>query len=136
LDSNNGLKQKQLDYAGDLSALKDAKGLFFPDISMHARYTVSRGGRTIEFPVGDLLNPVYSTLNLLTASEVFPQIENQEFSFYRPTEHETKLSLVQPIFSSDIVHNYRIRKQYTEIARIDLEQYKRELIKAFIKGLL
>ncbi len=111
LESNKGLKQKQLDYASDLSALKEAKGLFFPDISLNARYTVAKGGRTIEFPVGDLLNPVYSTLNMLTVSETFPQIENQEFSFYRPTEHETKLSLVQPIFNSDIVQNYRIRKQ-------------------------
>ncbi len=107
LESNKGLKQKQLDYASDLSALKEAKGMFFPDISMNARYTVAKGGRTIEFPVGDMLNPVYSTLNMLTASEVFPQIENQEFAFYRPTEHETKLSLVQPIFNSDIVQNYK-----------------------------
>jgi len=134
LESNKGLKQKQLDYASDLSALKEAKGMFFPDISMNARYTVARGGRTIEFPVGDLLNPVYSTLNMLTASETFPQIENQEFSFYRPTEHETKLSLVQPIFNSDIVQNYKIKKQYAEIARIDVEQYKRELIKEITKA--
>ena len=108
--------------------------MFFPDISMIARYTVAKGGRTIEFPVGDLLNPVYSTLNMLTASEAFPQIENQEFSFYRPTEHETKVSLVQPIFNSDIVQNYRIKKQYAEIARIDVEQYKRELIKEITKA--
>ena len=134
LKSNKGLKQKQLDYASDLSALKEAKGMFFPDISMNARYTVARGGRTIDFPVGDLLNPVYSTLNMLTASEVFPQIENQEFSFYRPTEHETKVSLVQPIFNSDIVQNYRIRKQYAEISRIDVERYQRELIKEITKA--
>jgi len=134
LDSNKGLKQKQLDYAGDLSALKEAKGLFFPDISMNARYTVSRGGRTIEFPVGDLLNPVYSTLNMLTGTEYFPQIENQEFSFYRPTEHETKVSLVQPIFNSDIVQNYRIKQQYAEVSRIDVERYKRELIKEISKA--
>jgi outer membrane protein TolC len=134
LESNKGLKQKQLDYASDLSALKEAKGMFFPDISMNARYTVAKGGRTIEFPVGDMLNPVYSTLNMLTASEVFPQIENQEFAFYRPTEHETKLSLVQPIFNSDIVQNYRIRKQYAEISRIDVERYQRELIKEVTKA--
>lgn len=134
LESNKGLKQRQLDYAEDLSALKEAKGLFFPDISMNARYTVAKGGRTIEFPVGDLLNPVYSTLNMLTASEAFPQIENQEFSFYRPTEHETKLSLVQPIYNSDIVQNYKIKKQYTEISRIDVERYKRELIKEITKA--
>lgn len=134
LSSNKGLKQKQLDYASDLSALKEAKGLFFPDISMNARYTVARGGRTIEFPVGDLLNPVYSTLNMLTASETFPQIENQEFAFLRPTEHETKVSLVQPIFNSDILQNYRIKKQYAEITRIDVERYKGELIKEITKA--
>ncbi|NOR34390.1 MAG: hypothetical protein GQ579_06885 [Bacteroidales bacterium] len=134
LTSNKRLKQKQLDYAGDLSALKEAKGLFFPDISVNARYTVARGGRTIEFPVGDLLNPVYSTLNMLSGTESFPQIENQEFSFYRPTEHETKVSLVQPIFNSDIVQNYKIKKQYAEVARIDVERYKRELIKEITKA--
>lgn len=134
LESNKGLKQKQLDYAVDLAALKEAKGLFLPDLSLNARYTVARGGRTIDFPVGDLMNPVYSTLNMLTGSEAFPQIENQEFPFYRPTEQETKVSLVQPIFSTDIVQNYRIRKQYAEIARIDVDRYKRELIKEITKA--
>ncbi|MDF1574594.1 MAG: TolC family protein [Bacteroidales bacterium] len=129
LESNTGLRQKQLDYNGDLAALKEAKGLFFPDISLNARYTVADGGRIIEFPVGDLLNPVYSTLNMLTASEMFPQIENETFPFYRPTEQETKVSLVQPIFNSDLIQNYRIRKQQAEITRIDVERYKRELIR-------
>ncbi len=56
---NQGLKQRQLDYASDLAALKEARGLFLPDFSLNARYTVAEGGRTIVFPVGDLLNPVY-----------------------------------------------------------------------------
>ena len=129
LGSNHGFKQRQLDYTKNLSALKEARGLFFPDVSFNARYTVSRGGRTIEFPVGDLLNPVYSTLNFLTASEAFPQIENQEFNFYRPKEHETKLSLVQPIFNTDLLYNYRIKEDYAEISRIDVNRYKRELIR-------
>jgi len=134
LESNKGLIQKQLDYASDLAALKEARGLFMPDISLNARYTVAQGGRIIEFPVGDLLNPVYSTLNMLTSSQMFPRLENQEFPFYRPTEQETKVSLVQPIFSSELVQNYRIRKQYAEIARIDVERYKRELIREITKA--
>lgn len=134
LSSNQALKQKQLDYANSLSALKGARGLFLPEVSLNARYTVARGGRTIEFPVGDLMNPVYSTLNVLTASEMFPSIDNEEFPFLRPTEHETKLSLVQPIFSSEIIQNHRIQKQYTEIYRIDVERYKRELIKEITKA--
>lgn len=134
LQSNLGLKQKQLDYASNLSALKEAKGLFFPDFSLNARYTMADGGRIIEFPVGDMLNPVYSTLNLLTGSDLFPQIENEEFPFMRPREHDTKVTLVQPIFSSEVVQNFRIRKQYTEIARIDVDRYKRELIKEITKA--
>lgn len=129
LESNQGLKQKKLDYASNLSALKGARGLFFPDISLNARYTVAEGGRIIEFPVGDMLNPVYSTLNILTASDLFPTINNEEFPFYRPREQETKVSMVQPIFNSEIIHNYRIQKQFTEISKIDVEHYKRELIK-------
>jgi outer membrane protein len=134
LESNQGLKQKQLDYTRDLAALKEARGMFLPDISLNARYTVARGGRIIDFPVGDLLNPVYSTLNMLTASEMFPQIENESFPFYRPTEHETKVSLVQPIFSSDLIQNYQIRKEAAEVARIDVERYKRELVKEITKA--
>ncbi len=134
LQSNQALKQRQLDYAAQLSALKEARGLFFPDVSLNARYTVAEGGRKIEFPVGDLLNPVYSTLNMLTASDLFPQIENESFYFYRPKEQETKLSLVQPIFNSDLVQNYRIRQNHAEIARIGVDRYKRELIKEITKA--
>ena len=134
LQSNLGLKQKQLDYAVNLSALKEARGLFFPDLSLNARYTVAEGGRIIEFPVGDMLNPVYSTLNLLTGSEMFPQIENEEFPFLRPHEHETKLTLVQPIFNTDIIYNHGIKKQYTEISRIDVDRYKRELVREITKA--
>lgn len=134
LQSNQALKQKQLDYSSNLSALKEARGLFLPDLSLNARYTVASGGRTIEFPVGDLLNPIYSTLNMLTESEAFPQIENQEFPFLRPTEQETKVSLIQPIFNSELIANYKIRKQYIEIARIDVDRYKRELIREITKA--
>ena len=65
---------------------------------------------------------------------MFPQIENQEFAFLRPREHETKMTLVQPIFNTDIIYNHEIRKQYTEIARIDVDRYKRELIREITKA--
>lgn len=128
LQSNHALRQRQLDYSISLAALKEARGLFFPEISANARYTVADGGRVIVFPVGDLLNPVYNTLNLLTSSQQFPQIENEEFNFYRAKEQETKLSLVQPLYSSDIIHNARIKKAYTQLSAIDIDQYKRELV--------
>jgi len=132
--SNLGLKQKKLDYATNLAALKGARGLFFPEVSIQARYTVARGGRIISLPVGDLLNPVYSTLNLLTASDLFPQIENEEFRFYRLHEHETKISVLQPIFNAEIIHNYRIRKKQAEIAGIDINRYMRELVEEITRA--
>ena len=83
LENNLALKQKETSYLKSLEALSEARGLFYPDISFQARYTISEGGRVIEFPVGDLLNPVYLTLNQLTTSQMFPVLENQEILFLR-----------------------------------------------------
>jgi len=127
LGNNLALKQKQSDYEKSIEALREARGLFYPGISLNARYTVSEGGRVIDFPVGDLLNPVYATLNALTSSNLFPVIENQSVSFLRPNEHETKMRLVQPIFNTDIYYNSKIKKELTYIGGMDVEQYRREL---------
>ncbi|MFO7755433.1 MAG: TolC family protein, partial [Bacteroidales bacterium] len=129
LESNQALRQRNIDYTISLSKLKESRSLFFPDIDINARYTVARGGRVIEFPVGDLLNPVYSTLNMLTGTAQFPSIENQSFNFYRPREHETKITMVQPIFNTDLIYNYRIKKEYSGIAHADIGLYERELVK-------
>lgn len=128
LGNNLALKQKQSDYEKSIEALKEARGLFFPGISFNARYTVSEGGREIYFPVGDLLNPVYATLNALTSSSLFPSIDNQTIKFLRPVEHETKMRIVQPLFNTDIYYNSKIKKELTFIGEMDVEQYKRELI--------
>jgi outer membrane protein TolC len=128
LENNLALKLKETSFRHSLEALKEARGMFFPALSLNARYTISEGGRVIEFPVGDLLNPVYTTLNQLTASNAFPMLENEEIRFLRPTEHETKLRLVQPVFNTDLYFNAKIKKELTKTEEISLEQYKRELI--------
>lgn len=134
LKNNLALKQKRLSYQQNLKDLATARGAFFPDISFNARYSVADGGRTIEFPVGDLLNPVHSTLNQLTRtlppSQQFPerQVENQEFQFYRPTEHETKVELVQPVFYPKIYFNHQIKQEQAILGKIDEQSYRRQLI--------
>jgi outer membrane protein len=132
LENNLVLKQKQFDYERTVEALREARGLFYPTISFNARYSIARGGRIIDFPAGDLLNPVYMTLNTLTASGLFPMIENQQIKFLRPHEHETKIRITQPLFNSDIYFNTRIKKELSLYQEMDVEQYKREL-KAEIK---
>jgi outer membrane protein len=127
LDNNLALKQRESDYEKSLEALKEARGLFYPGISFNARYTVSEGGRIIDIPVGDLLNPVYATLNSLLSTNIFPVIDNQQVKFLRPTEHETKVRVVQPLLNTDIYYNSRIRKEMTIIGEMDVNQYRREL---------
>jgi outer membrane protein len=128
LGNNLALKQKQSGYKKSIEVLREARGLFYPNISLNARYTVSEGGRVIDFPVGDLLNPVYSTLNSLTFSNMFPSVENQQIRFLRPTEHDTKIRLAQPVFNPDIYYNSKIKEELSVFEATDVEQYKRELI--------
>lgn len=138
LESNIVLKQKNNDYQKSIYALKEARGFFMPSLSINARYSIAEGGRTIDFPVGDMLNPVYYTLNKIStrmyelgvADEIFPllEIENEEINFLRPTEHETKAQLVQPIFNPQIWYNNKIKGSMVDAMRADLNTYKRQLV--------
>jgi outer membrane protein TolC len=129
LKNNLALKQKQLSYEQSLAVLKEARSLFFPDIGLNARYSVADGGRAFEIPIGDLMNPVYSTLNQLIQQDRFNQVQNEAIPFLRPTEQVTKLSLIQPIYNPQIYYNYKIKKDLTNTEQISVDIYKRELIK-------
>lgn len=85
-----------------LAALEQARAQYLPTLDLAARYTLADGGRSIEFPVGDLLNPVYATLDqILVASgqpAQFPRVRNQRFDFLRSHEQETRFILEQPLY--------------------------------------
>lgn len=85
-----------------LAALDAARARYLPALDLDARYSAAHGGRTIEFPVGDLLNPVYATLNQLTGTARFPTVQNQEIDFLRRREQDTKLTLTQPLYDARI----------------------------------
>ncbi len=128
LENNLTLRQKEANYRKSLQVLKQARALFYPDLSVNMRYSAAEGGRIIEFPVGTMMNPVYQTLNFLLGQDQFPDIENMEFAFYRPTEHETKLSLVQPLLDPKIYYNNRIKREITQAMKADAEVYQRQLV--------
>jgi outer membrane protein len=85
-----------------LAALDQARALYLPSLDFSARYTRANGGRTIDFPVGDLLNPVYATLNQITGTSKFPAVQNQQINFQRAREQDTALSLTQPLYDPRI----------------------------------
>jgi len=129
LENNLALKQKEFSLQKSIASLDDARGMFMPSVSINARYTRAGGGRTIDFPVGDLVNPIYGGLNQLLGSNVYPtDIANEEINFLRKKEHETKISLVQPIFQPQIYFNYKLNNNLVEIKKAEKEVYARELI--------
>jgi outer membrane protein TolC len=140
LHSNIALQQKELSYRQSLAVLEEAKGLFFPKLSIQARYSVARGGRAFIIPVGDLVNPVFQNLNLLNSVAgaaypdyptipEYPMISNVKEYFLRPTEQESVLRLQMPVFNSAILYNHRIQENLAEAEKISAEIYRRELVK-------
>ena len=112
LQNNLALKQRTFSLNKSLAALNEARGMFFPSIGINARYTRAGGGRSFEIPVGDLVNPIYTGLNQIIGGQVYPtNIPNEEINFLRKKEHETKLSLIQPLFQPAIYYNYKIKSK-------------------------
>ena len=129
LDSNLALKQKSFDLQRAKLDLRRAEALFFPQVNFGAQYTVANGGRSIDLPIGDLLNGVYSTLNQLTATNKFPQINNQSISFLPNDYHDTKMEVLMPIVNTDIKYNKQIKSELINTQQQDILVYKRELVK-------
>lgn len=127
LKSNLQLQQEQLNYERAVQNLKLAQSLFLPQISANANYTLADGGRRINFPVGDLLNPVYSTLNTLTGSNAFPQIPNVNEQFLPNNFHDTKLRVIQPLFNPEIYFNYKAQKELISVQDAQKRAYENEL---------
>ncbi len=107
---------------------REAKRGYLPTVDIQARYTRSGGGRTIEFPVGDLLNPAYTALNQLTGSSVFPQIENESIRFLREKEQESKVQLRQPVFQPQILPASRARSALARAADAGAAQVEADVV--------
>jgi outer membrane protein TolC len=109
--------------------LKTAQSLYQPTVAFQGGYQSGQGGRSIAFPVGDLLNPVYSTLNALTKSTAFPQIANVETNFFPRDFYDVKVQTSMPLYNKDISYNKQIQEQSISLQREDVSLYKRELVK-------
>ena len=127
LKSNLQLQQEQLNYERSVQNLEIARALFFPQVSANATYGFAEGGRKITIPVGDLMNPVYSTLNSLTGTDNFPHIENSTTQFLPNNFHDTKLRMIQPLFNPDIYFNYKAQKELISVQEAQKLAYENEL---------
>lgn len=129
LENSEVIKQQNIQLNKNLYALKEAKSLFFPNVAFNSTYTLADGGRTIDFPIGDLLNPVYSSLNQLTNSNSFPQLQNQSILLNPNNFLDAKIHTTLPIVNAEIIYNKRIKQQQYDLQKIEIDIYKRELVK-------
>jgi outer membrane protein TolC len=131
LESNLSLRTATLDIERARAALDAARARFFPEAEFGARYTWAQGGRQIEVPIADALNPVYRTLNELLAANgrpaEFPQIEPQSFALLRDREQDTRVTLRQPLFAPAIPAAVRAQRAGLGAAEFAREATARRL---------
>jgi outer membrane protein TolC len=129
LENNEVVKQQNFDINKSMYALQEARALFYPTVSLNANYTKADGGRTIDIPIGNLLNPVYSSLNQITNSNAFPTLQNQSVLLNPDNFYDAKIHTTMPLLNFEIIYNKRIRSQQSSLQKIELEIYQRELVK-------
>ncbi len=139
LDGNLALRTQDIEVERSVAALEAAKARYFPELAVNARYTVASGGRDIEFPVGQLLNPAYQTLNQLLAAQGqaprFGSLTDQRFPLQRPLEQDTRITLRQPLYQPAIPAAVSAQRELLgsqQYARIALaHQLRRDVVLAY-----
>lgn len=128
LRCNLALRQKRFDLEQSVQALREAKGRFFPALALEARLTRNGGGRTLELPVGELLNDVHIALNGLLGTSQFPTDLGPEILPLLPEqEQETRLVILQPLFVPRLRHDVRLRALGQSSRQLELALYRRLL---------
>ncbi|NQX92917.1 MAG: TolC family protein, partial [Flavobacteriales bacterium] len=97
LSSNQTISEEKMELDKAILSLREAKTVFLPNIDLMADYFLADGGRTVDFPAGDLLNPVYGTLNELTQSNAFPQLENERILLNPDNFYDVKFRTSMPL---------------------------------------
>ncbi len=112
LNNNLSLKQEMLEIGKAAESIRQARALFYPQATFAPTYSYAAGGRRLDFPVGDLLNPAYKSLNELTGKNQFPtDIQNVNVLLAPTNFHDTKVSIQYSVYNPEINYNYLIQKK-------------------------
>lgn len=133
LASNAALQAQAFAVEAAAQGLNAARARRAPQLALNARYTVAEGGRVTHIPTGDLVNPVYRTLNQLTAGTPnatnFPEIGNNDINFLRPHEQDTRLTLSAPLYAPELAEQVQIRAAEFEGSLATREAFARTLVR-------
>ena len=128
LEHNLVLQEKQIDLTQALLILKSAKSYYLPEVHFQTSYSTAKGGRNIPLPIGDLLNGVYATLNQMSGSPDFPQVENQTINFLPQNFYDARIRTSIPIIQTSIARQVNIRKRQVHLEGYQVDIYRRELV--------
>lgn len=101
LEHNLGRREQALAIARADAALREARGMYLPSATLHARYT-EVAGNTVN--LGDIINPAFGALNELLQRPAFPTDVDMQL----PLRQETTLRLAQPLYQPSIAAANRI----------------------------
>ena len=143
LASNLSLRAQALEVERSAAALDQARARYFPEASLSARYTRAEGGREIELPLGDALNPAYQTLNEMLVAQGqpprFPVVQNETIAFLREREQDTHVALRMPLIAPVIPAAVRAQRELlgaSEYARTALaRRLKRDITVGYLDWL-
>jgi len=128
LKNNLVLRQKDLSWQQAEQSLEMAKSYFLPSVNLLTDYTSGQGGRSFSLPIGDLLNPVYASLNQITQSGAFPQVENAKQNFFPKNFYDARIRTSVPLFNTDLYLNRTLQGQQVMMKQYELDAYKRQLV--------
>ncbi len=140
LRTNLELRRQSLDVERSFAALDEARARMVPEVALAASYERAQGGRTLDLPVGELLNPVYGTLNQLLAAAArpaeFAPIANESVPYLYERNQDTRLTLRQPLFAPGLpaaVRAERAAVESSEFARLALgRRLKRDITVGYL----
>ena len=125
---NLEIENAQLEIALQVNQIEQASKLWSPSIDADATYLLAKGGRKINFPIGDLFNPTYATLNQLTGQSQFPtDLENVETQLTPNNFVDAQISLSKPLINSSIRYNEKIQRELLKMKEIDKDLVKEEI---------
>ena len=129
LKNSQTLKQQNFQLQKSIYALSEAKTLFKPNINFNTTLSTAQGGRKIEIPIGDLVNPVYTTLNKLTSSSSFPQIQNTSEQLVPKDFYDVRVKTTMPLINAELKYNQAIKQDQITMQQAEIQIYKRELVR-------
>ena len=140
LASNLSLRAQSLEVERAAAALDEARARYFPEAGFDARYSRSQGGRTIDLPLGDALNPAYQTLNEMLIAQGqaprFPVVQNETIAFLRETEQDTRITLRMPIIAPAIPAAVRAQRELLGASEYSRQALARRLKRDITVGYL